>query len=345
VGKINFTIDGQKISANSGLTVLEAALENGIYIPHICHHSDLGPVGVCRLCTVEIEGRRSSISCKTPIEEGMIVRTESPTIKKVREIALELLLVNHPADCLFCDQNTQCELQRVADYIGVDRDRLDRMRRPKKVSPIDTSNPFFERDPNKCVLCGICVRTCEEVQCVGAIDFAFRGFDTKITTFADRPLLESICMSCGECVVRCPVGALTFKGFQSPSREVKTICTYCGCGCGLYLGMRGEKVVSVRGDRDNPVNKGSLCVKGRFGFEFINHPERLTLPLIKRNGEFVEVDWDEALDFVSEKLGRYKGDAFAGFSSARATNEDNYVFQKFTRAVMGTNNVDHCARL
>ncbi len=343
--KISLTIDGQEIIANKDMTILEAALENGIYIPHLCYHPDLEPVGVCRLCMVEIKGRRLTISCKAPVEEGIVVKTESNEINKVRRMAVELLIVNHHGDCLSCAKNNRCKLQEVANYIGIEEKRLQRLRRPASQFAIDTSHPFFDRDPNKCILCGICVRTCEEIQGVSAIDFAFRGYGTTISTFGNKPWLESRCESCGECVARCPVGALTPKNVQQPSREVKSICSYCGCGCGIYLGVRGSTIVNVRGDPDNPVNRGSLCVKGRFGYEFINHPERLTQPLIKRDGKFVEVGWDEALNFVAERLVNYKGNHFTFTASAKCTNEENYLFQKFTRTVMETNNIDHCARL
>ncbi|MHC4123451.1 MAG: formate dehydrogenase subunit alpha [Planctomycetota bacterium] len=343
--KVTLTIDGLEVTADEDMTVLEAALKNGIYIPHLCYHPDLKSAGVCRLCMVEIDGRGLTISCQTLVEEEMVVRTESPQINKVRKIAAELLIINHHTDCLACAKNTQCKLQEIANYIGIEEEHLEYLRQPTKVFPIDSSNPFFIRDPNKCILCGICVRTCEEIQAVSAIDFAFRGFLTTISTFADKPLVESRCESCGECVVRCPVGALAPKKSQQPSREVSTICPYCGCGCGIHLGIRGNKVVSVRGDVNNPVNKGDLCVKGRFGYNFINHPKRLTSPLIKKNGEFVEVTWDEVLDFVTGELSKYKGDVFAALSSAKCTNEENYLIQKFTRAVIGTNNIDHCARL
>lgn len=343
--KITLKIDGLVITADKSMTVLEAALEHDIYIPHICYHPDLEPVGVCRLCMVEIEGSGLTISCKTPVAQDLVVRTESPEIDKVRRVAVELLIANHDSDCLSCTQDNQCELQRIASYVGIERERLKRLRLTTRKVPFDTSNPFFDRDPNKCVLCGICVRTCDELQGVNAIDFAFRGFDTTISTFGNKPLTESRCESCGECVVRCPVGALAFKKFQQPSREVKTICPYCGVGCGMYLGVRSNSIVSVRGDRDNPVNRGSLCVKGRFGYDFINHPDRLTSPLIKKDGTFVKATWEEALELIARKFSRFRGETFATLSSAKVTNEENYIIQKFTRVVMNTNNVDHCARL
>ncbi len=343
--RVKAKIDGTEVEAKRGTTILDAAKSVGIFIPTLCHHPDLKPFGVCRICTVEIEGRGLTISCRTPLEDGMVVKTHGPVIDTVRRTAVELLVVNHAVDCLACAKNDQCELQRLSNYVGVDRERLNRLRRGKRSLPLDTSNPFFDRDPNKCVLCGICVRTCAEIQGVNAINFAFRGYDTLISTFADKPILDSRCESCGECVARCPVGALVPKNYERPTREVKSVCTYCGVGCNIHLGVRGDKVVGVRADRDNLVNQGSLCVKGRYAYEFINHPDRLATPLIKKGGDFVEATWDEALDLVTDRLSAHKGSAFGGLSSARTTNEDNYVFQKFVRAVMGTHNVDHCARL
>jgi len=346
--KVILRLNDLEVAATKGDTILEAALGHDIYIPHLCYHPDLAPFGGCRLCVVEIEGRGLTISCKAPVEEGMVVRTESPEINKMRRIAAELLIVNHYSECLQCARNTECKLQDIAAYIGIEEERLQRLKRTARDLPLDRSNPFFIRDPNKCVLCGICVRTCEEINGVSAIDFAFRGQDTRISTLMDKPIRESKCESCGECVVRCPVGALVPQNMRKPAREVKSICPYCGTGCGIYLGIRGDEIVSARGDRDNPVNKGQLCVKGRFGYDFVNHPDRLTTPLIKRNGVFVEATWDEALDLVSAKFkeaqDKYGPEALAGLSSARITNEDNYLFQKLLRS-LGTNSIDCCARL
>jgi len=334
-----------EVVAEKGTTILKAALDHDIYIPHLCFHPDLEPVGVCRLCMVEIEGRGMTIACRAPVEEGLTVETESPEINKVRRVAMELLIANHHVDCLVCAQNNQCAIQKLAAYVGIDKERLEQLRPSKGTVPLDTSNPFFDRDPNKCVLCGICVRTCDELQRVGGIDFTFRGPQTIVGTFGNKPIAESRCESCGECVVRCPVGALIPKNFQKPTREVKTVCPYCGVGCSFYLGVRGGKVVSTRGDVDSPVNKGSLCVKGRFGFDFVNHPDRLKRPLVRKNGQLAEATWEEALKLVASKLSHYQGDEFATLSSAKCTNEENYLIQKFTRVVMGTNNIDHCARL
>jgi formate dehydrogenase alpha subunit len=347
--KVTLKIDGLEVTANKGTTILESALKNGIYIPNLCYHPDLEPVGVCRLCMVEIKGRGMAISCRTPVEEGLEVKTDSPEIYNVRRVTIELLYANHKTNCTTCHKNYDCELQRLAAYIGVEQEGFNRLRKLTKSVPLDTSNPFFDRDPNKCVLCGICVRTCKEILGVSAIDFASRGYHTTISTFADKPIAESRCVSCGECVVRCPVGALIPKTSQQPSWEVKTVCPYCGVGCGIYLGIRGNSVVNVRGDRQSPVNKGCLCVKGRFGFDFIHSSERLTTPLIKENGTFKEATWEETLDLVAAKLTAIKSDHGADsigvLSSARITNEENYVAQKFARAVLKTNNIDHCARL
>lgn len=349
MNEVAFSIDGRELSAPAGTTVLEAALQHGIYIPHLCHHPDLDPAGVCRLCMVHVEGKGLAISCRTPVEPGLVVSTEHPQSDQARRVALELLLVNHPPDCLGCARNTRCELQRATAYIGVDAERMKRLRRTAPDRPIDKSNPFFDLDHNKCVLCGICVRTCDELQGIGAIDFAFRGFNSAISTFADKPIIDSRCVSCGECVARCPVGALAPKRSLPPAREVKTICPYCGVGCGIHLGLRGNQVVGVRGDRDNPVNRGSLCVKGRFGWEFIHSPDRLQHPLIRRKGRFEPATWDEALTTVAERLGGIRAahgpDALGVLSSARCSNEENYLLQKLTRAALSTNNIDHCARL
>ncbi len=277
---IKVIIDSKEIKIKEGATILEAALENNIYIPHLCYCPDLKSVGACRLCMVEISGKGLMISCKTLAEKGMVIKTESPQISKVRRTAIELLIVNHHEDRLSCAKDTQYKLQDIATYVGIKEERLKRLRAMTKTTPIDRSNPFFDREPDRCVLCGICVRTCEEIQGVSAIDFAFRGYDTTISTFGNKPLLESRCESCGECVVRCPVGALRPKVYQKPSREVKSVCTYCGVGCGIYLGVRENSIVSVRGNADSPANEGRLCVKGRFGYNFVNHRYRLSTPII-----------------------------------------------------------------
>jgi predicted molibdopterin-dependent oxidoreductase YjgC len=369
MGKITLTINGKSIEAKEGMTVLEAALAADIYIPTLCYHPDLEPYGGCRLCVVEIEKVRGlPTACTIPATDGMVVITESPAISESRRMSLELILSNHPCACLECHRrqrcepydiclrqvavsdrcvvcpaNGSCELQKVVDYIGVHELRVHKYDRS---FPVDTSNPFFNIDRNRCILCARCVRTCQEITCVGAIDMAYRGYAMKVATFGDTPLMESICRSCGECLVRCPVGALTPKETFRPEKEVKTTCIYCGVGCQMYLGVKDNQVVSIRGDTEGPVNQGLLCVKGRFGItEFVNHRDRLKKPLIKRHGRFEEASWEEALSLVADKLKDYQSDEVAVISSAKSTNEDNYVMQKFARAVLGTNNIDHCARL
>jgi formate dehydrogenase alpha subunit len=366
---IKLTIDGQEVEVKAGMTVLEAAQLAGIYIPTLCADPDLKPYGGCRLCVVEIENMRGlPIACTTPATEGMVVHTNTPAVNEVRRTNVQLLLADHPSECLICDRrercspydiclrnvavtercvtcpkNGNCELQDVVDYLGIHEIPFRRIQRGYS---IDDSNPFFYRDLNKCILCGKCVRVCEEVVGASAISFIHRGYATKVAVFGDRPMLDSSsCVSCGECVAHCPVAALMPKEDKLPTKEVATTCTYCGVGCGIYLGVRDGRVISSRGSRENTVNNGLLCVKGRYGFDFINHPERLKTPLIKKKGKFVEVGWDEALELVSQKLGSYKPEELAVISSAKCTNEENYLAQKFSRAVLGTNNVDHCARL
>lgn len=342
--KISLTIDGRGVEVDEGTTVLEAAQQAGIYIPTLCHYPDLKPYGGCRVCVVEIEGMRGlPTSCTTPAAAGMKVHTETEAVNKARRTVVELLIADHPADCLTCTANQNCELQKVAAHLGMNQIRL-----PKKQADyaIDTSNPFFDFDRNKCILCGRCVRACNEVVGVGAIDMANRGSDMKVSTFNDTLLFDSICRSCGECVARCPVGALAPKQAVQPTTEVNTTCPYCGVGCSMTLGVRGGRIVSVRGNPEGPSNQGLLCVKGRFSIpEWVDHPDRLTTPLIRKNDRLEPASWDEALELIAGRLKDYKPDEVAVISSSRTSNEDNYVAQKFARGVLGTNNVDNCARV
>jgi len=366
---VSLTIDGLKVEVPEGTTVLEASIKAGIYIPTLCYHPDLEPYGGCRLCVVEIEKMRGlPTACTTPATEGMVVTTESPAINEIRRASLEMILSTHPCECLVCHRrdrcgpndiclrsvavddrcvtcpsNQDCELQKVVDYLGVHELHIPRDTTPRD---IDNSNPFFDFDHNRCILCARCVRTCQEITCVGAIDMANRGYNAKIAAFNDLPLFDSICRSCGECMVRCPTGALNPKEVIRSDKEVKTTCGYCGVGCSMYLGVKDGKIIGVRGDPEGPANQGRLCVKGRFGIaEFVNHQERLIMPLIRKDDKLVEASWEEALSLVAEKLGKFRGEEIAVISSAKSTNEDNYVMQKLARAVLGTNNVDHCARL
>jgi len=363
LGTVTLTIDGKVVEAPKGATVLEAALGAGIYIPTLCYDPDLNPYGACRLCVVEIEGMRGlPTSCTTPVADGMEVHTETPRVNQSRLITMELIMANHHGDCLTCASNQQCELQKIARYLDIDQEHFDQLRKGTQIYPVDNSHPAFERDLNKCILCAKCVRACNEIAGVGAIGLAFRGYSAKVATSGDKPILESICESCGECLARCPTGALVPKHEKQATREVKTICPYCGVGCSLYLGIRGNEIVSVRGDKDSPVNKGGLCVKGRFGFDFVQHSDRLNKPMIRNKGRgkdikingnfrevFREASWDEALGLVAERFEqvktKYGPDSIGVLSSAKFTNEENYLVQKFARVVLGTNNIDHCARL
>jgi formate dehydrogenase alpha subunit len=363
LGTVTVTIDGREIDVPKGATILEAAQSAGIYIPTLCHDPDLKPYGACCLCVVEVEGMRGlPTSCTTPATDGMVVHTESAMVTQSRRITMELIMANHHGDCLTCVKNQRCDIQTIARYLGIEQEHFDRMRKSQETLPIDDSHPAFTRDLNKCILCGKCVRACHEIACVGVIDLAFRGNSARVSTFGDKPILESLCESCGECVERCPTGALVPRYAKQATREVKTVCPYCGVGCSIYLGVRGNEIVGVRGDHESPVNKGGLCVKGRFGFDFVNHPDRLTRPLIRKEGWskdvevngnfkdiFREASWDEALELVADNLSmektEYGSDSLGVLSSAKFTNEENYLVQKFARAVLGTNNVDHCARL
>ena len=348
MNQVHLEIDGREVGVPEGTTVFEAARSAGIEIPHLCQQDDLSPTAACRLCVVEVEGARTLVaSCAHPVADKMVVSTNTERVLKARKLVIELLLSDHPVDCMTCEKSGACQLEKYAYELGVSKTRFQG---EKHEYPLDEANPFYLRDYNKCILCERCVKACREVQFVEAIDLANRGFDAKVATPYDRSMMDSTCVFCGQCVASCPTGALVEKTRIGKGREwelekTKTTCPYCGVGCNLELNVKGGEIVKVSSPMDGAPNYGNLCVKGRFGWEFVNHPDRLKKPLVKKDGVFVETEWDEALDLVAEKFGAYKGDAFGSFSSARVTNEENYVFQKFARAVMGTNNVDHCARL
>ena len=225
MSKVNFILDGLQLTSTNDKTILEAALENGVYIPNLCHHPDLKPVGVCRLCLVEVDGRRPVVSCMTPVQEGMVVTTESKHIASMRKMTMSLLLANHEGDCLTCTKEGKCKLRELSSYMGITDGDIDRLRKSPRNIKKDESNPFFTIDMNKCILCGICVRTCAEIQGDSAIDYGFRGFDTIISTLGNKDIVDSICVSCGECVARCPTGALSVNNYMPPAREVRTTCT------------------------------------------------------------------------------------------------------------------------
>lgn len=347
---VRLTINGKEISVKEGTFILEAARQNGIYIPTLCYDEELSIYGGCRLCIVEIEGSNKLVtSCSTLAKDGMVVYTETEKINKIRRDILDLLYSNHPNDCLTCEKAGACGLQDLCYRYGVKKGTY---KGEVKNYAIDSLNPVMERDQNKCILCGKCVRVCSEIQVTSAIDFSGRGFDTKIATGFDKPIDYKNCRLCGQCISMCPTGALINKQLKGTRpwevTKVRTTCPLCGTGCNFDLNVKDGKVVGVTPNPESPVNGRSLCVKGRYHIDFINSPDRITKPLIKKNGEFVESTWEEALSLVVENIKKakeeYGPDSIAGLSSARCTNEENYLFQKMMRVAIGTNNLDHCAR-
>lgn len=349
---IKLTIDNKQIEVEKGTTVLQAANRLGIKIPHLCYHKNLPVSGACRLCLVEIEGAKALVSsCSAPAVDGMKVWTDSERVISARKMVLELLLSDHPYDCMTCERNGNCKLQ---DYAYEYQVKDIRFTGEKRKIGVGDGNPLIIRDYEKCILCGRCVRTCQDIMQINAIDFAGRGFKTTISTVFDIPLDDSTCVMCGNCIAVCPVGALREKPTEGKGRyweyrKVKTVCTYCGVGCNMELNVKDDRVVKVTSWTDSPVNNGNLCVKGRFGYEFIHHPDRILNPLIRKNGKLVETTYKEAIDYTAKKLTelkeKYGPETLGVFSSSRCTNEENYIMSKFARAVLGTPHVDNCARI
>lgn len=344
---LKLSINTIPVTAPEGVTILEAARRNDIYIPTLCDDPRLEPHGGCRLCLVQVKGMpRPVTACTTPATEGMEVQTSNEQIERQRRTVVELLLSDHPNDCMVCEKAGDCTLQELAYTYNVRSNRFYGQRRQYTKKDL---NPFIERDMEKCILCGKCVRVCDEIQGLGAIDISGRGFTAKVTPAFEKDL---DCEFCGQCVSICPTGALMGKQFLGKGRQmgvkkVESVCSYCGCGCNLTLHVSRNEVIRVTSRRDT-INEGWLCVKGRYGQSFITSPDRLKTPLIRKDGAFVEASWDEAYGLIAEKLSAIKQkhgpDAIGGLASARCTNEENYLFQKFIRAGIGTNNVDHCAR-
>lgn len=349
---ITVTIDGKTVQVPAGTSVLDAARSIGIKIPALCHDPDLKPVGACRLCVVEIDGMRNlPASCVTTCTEGMVIRTKTPDIIEARRTILELLISNHPLDCLTCEKSGNCLLQEYCYEYGIKGQTFEGERHDFE---LDDSNPFYVRDMNKCILCGRCIRACAEIVGKSVLDFSYRGFKCKVGPFMDTPIGESECVYCGSCIAVCPVGALTEKAMIGKGRpwevkKVKTVCPYCGTGCTVDLNVKDGKVIGVTGNPEGDVNGRFLCVKGRFGYGFIHSEDRLQKPLIRKDGRFHEASWDEAMSLIATRFKEIKeksgSDAFGVLASARCTNEENYLLSKFTRTVLGTNNIDHCARL
>jgi len=362
---MNITINGRRLEISGKKTVLEVARESGIYIPSLCDHPALMPFGGCRLCLVEVKGRRGyPPACSTWVEEGMEVVTETPELQAMRRQTLELILSEHPHACLICSEkkncddykstirkvgevtgcvlcpnNGRCELQEVVEALKLDRVNFPALYRDFEVRRED---PFFDRNYNLCILCGRCVRVCQEVRGASAISFVFRGSRAIIGTAFDRPLIESGCQFCGACVDVCPTGALTeraVRGELLPDEERPTVCPLCSLGCELTLSLRdGRMIRSAAGNRDS-FNRGQVCVKGRFLVrDVISSSKRILVPLVRRHGRLEEASWEEALDFAAEKLKDLKEDKIAVVGSAQVSLEDLYVLNKFSHDVLQTNN-------
>jgi formate dehydrogenase alpha subunit len=364
--KVSLNINGMEVQAEAGMTVLEAARQEDIYIPTLCYHPRLSPFGACRLCVVEIEGMRGlPTACTVPAADGMVVRTETPAVQNLRREVLSLILSEHPYTCLvcerrsecdafqgtvrkaavttgcqYCPQNGQCEMPKLVDYLGLEDNPYPIAYRGL---PVEQDDPFFDRDYNLCILCGRCVRVCQEVRHSGVLAFTYRGSQALVGTAFGRSHLDVDCQFCGACVDVCPTGALADKRGKwegVPTAIVPSVCAYCSVGCAVNVQVKNGKVIRTVGHDDGPANDGQLCVRGRFGVvDVVHNLARLKAPLVRRDGRLVEVSWDEALDAVAHGLSQYQDDQFAVVASATATNEENYLLQKFARAVMHSNNV------
>jgi formate dehydrogenase alpha subunit len=356
------TIDGRTVDVQAGRSVLEAARDAGITIPTLCYHRDLSVDGSCRLCMVEVENMPGqAAACTLPVSEGMVVRTETPALVESRRFVLEMLLRRYADAGYAAGDRAETEFEHWLRRYRVGRSESAPLvqRYPVNSDP----NPFVWVDLNKCILCTRCVRACEEVQCRFVWGVGYRGDDAKIIAGLDTTMLDARCESCGACSAYCPTGALDDKlsvGLGKPDKIVPTICGYCGVGCQFNLNVKDNQIVRVTSSPDAPVNGMALCVKGRYGYDFVHHPERLTKPRVRRylleggtkqpaGSDWVEVGWDTALSIVAAKLTAVKKesgpDAIGILASAKCTNEENYLMQKFARQVIGTHNVDHCARL
>ena len=352
---VALTIDGVAVEAPAGTSVMRAAIAAGIPVPKLCATDSLEPFGSCRLCLVEIEGRRGTpASCTTPVEVGMSVRTQTPKLAKLRKGVMELYISDHPLDCLTCSANGDCELQDMAGAVGLREVRYGVEGRNHLEAKKDESNPYFTYDPSKCIVCNRCVRACEETQGTFALTISGRGFESRVSPGMDEPFMESECVSCGACVSACPTATLQEKtviDLGMPTRSVTTTCAYCGVGCGFKAEVKGTEVIRMTPWKDGKANEGHSCVKGRFAWGYATHKDRVTKPMIraKITDPWREVSWDEAIGHAASEFKRLQAkfgrDSIGGITSSRCTNEETYLVQKLVRAAFGNNNVDTCARV
>ncbi len=352
---VTLTIDGRAVTVPEGTSIMRAAMEMGTQIPKLCATDMLDAFGSCRLCLVEIEGRAGTpASCTTPVAAGMVVRTQTDRLKRLRKGVMELYISDHPLDCLTCAANGDCELQDMAGAVGLRDVRYgyagDKHPNPGK----DESNPYFTYDPSKCIVCSRCVRACEEVQGTFALTIAGRGFASVVSPGMEEAFLASECVSCGACVQACPTATLTEKSvieIGQPEHSVVTTCAYCGVGCAFKAEMRGDEVVRMVPYKDGKANRGHSCVKGRFAWGYATHRERILKPMIrdKISDPWREVSWDEAIARTASEFKRiqdkYGRRSIGGITSSRCTNEETFLVQKLIRGGFGNNNVDTCARV
>ena len=352
---IHLSIDGKAVAVPLGTSLLEASRRAGADVPTLCNSDHLAAHGACRLCMVEVEGRKPVASCHTPAADGMVIRTESPDLMRLRRNIVELVVSDHPLECLGCSANGRCELQSVAAKVGFREVRYPAVAKHKPAK--DFSHPFLKLDMEKCIACARCVRVCDEIQGSFILGMEGRGFDMHVIAGNDQSMADADCASCGACALECPVAAIMDRGDVegAPATEiVATTCAYCAVGCTLDVHVvddaPGGRVAKIEPSVRGSANRGHACVKGRFAHGYARSTDRLDSPLIREaDGSFRRADWDEALDLVAKRLGELRAahgpDAFAAISSSRCTNEENYLAQKFTRVVMGTNSVDNCSRV